>query len=294
MTQAQRRTVEVSGAKISLLEWVPEEPAGPTVLLLHGGGADSAELSWGGVGAALSDEGFRVVAPDHPGFGQSPRASRPLTQEYLVRYVGGLVDELDLDDYVIGGLSLGGGLTLGHLLDRPARARGAVLLGSYGIMPRLRDGVLGGAQHFATYLLLRSGLLAAMTRSYARSPAAMERGLRAIVRNQAGRTPELVRAVIAEAASGDGMSVFTEWQHDQVLWNRLRTDYTSSLPEIQTPTLLVHGDHDTGVPLARARAAAGLLPQAELVPVAGAGHWVQRDRPDVVVPALVDFLRGLG
>jgi len=289
----ERMTVEVTGATISMLEWSPAEPAGPVVLLLHGGGADSAELSWGEVGPALADAGYRAIAPDHPGFGRSPRASWPVTQDHLVRYVGELIDALGLDDYVIGGLSLGGSLTLGHLLDRPGRARGALLLGCYGVMPRLYDGPLGSLSHFSAYLLLRTGLLAAMTRSYARSPAAMERGLRAIVRDPAARTPELVQAVVAEAASGTGMATFAEWQHDQVLWNGVRTDYTRRLGSIQTPTLVVHGDHDTGVPLARARDAAALLPHATLLTVPDAGHWVQRDRPDVVIPGIRDFLAKL-
>ncbi|GAB3822088.1 alpha/beta fold hydrolase [Kribbella italica] len=290
----RRTTVAVTGATVSLLEWAPVDPIGPAVLLLHGGGADNAELSWAQVGATLADAGYRVIASDHPGFGQSPRASWPLTQQHLIQYVGELADVLGLDDYVIGGLSLGGGLALGHLLDRPGAARGAMLLGSFGIMPRLTDGPLSRANQLTTYALLRSGLLAAMTRGYARNPGAMERGLRAIVRNPAARTPELVRAVVDEAASGESLRTFGEWQRDQVLWDRLRTDYTDRLPGIPTPVLLVHGDRDSGVPIARARAAAELLPHATLLTVDGAGHWVQRDRPDLVVPALLDFVRGLG
>lgn len=290
---ARRTTAAATGATVSLLEWAPAEPTGPVVLLLHGGGADNAELSWAQAGAALADAGYRVIAPDHPGFGRSPRATWPLTQQNLIRYVGELVDELDLDDYVIGGLSLGGGLALGHVLDRPDAARGAMLLGSFGIMPRLTDGLLSRMNQLTTYGLLRTGLLAALTRGYARNATAMERGLRTIVRNPAARTPELVRAVVAEAASGDSLRTFGEWQRDQVLWNRLRTDYTDRLPGIRTPTLLVHGDRDSGVPVARARAAARQLPQATLLTVPGAGHWVQRDRPDLVIPAMRAFLEGL-
>ncbi|WP_053384920.1 alpha/beta fold hydrolase [Leucobacter celer] len=290
---ARRATVDAAGTTVSYLEWIPDRPTGTTVLLLHGGGADSAELSWGGTGPALARAGYRVVAPDHPGFGQSPPAAWPLTQDRLVQHVGALVDELGLGDYAVGGLSLGGGLALGHLLDRPGRIRGAMLLGTFGIMPRLTDGPLSAANQLATWLLLRTGLLDAMTRSYSRSATAMERGLRSIVRDPTARTPELVSAVVAEAAAGGGLRAFGQWQRDQVLRSRLRTDYTSRLHAIRTPVLFVHGERDGGVPIARARAAAELLPRGELLPVPGAGHWVQRDRPDLVVPALLGFLRGL-
>ena len=139
-------------------------------------------------------------------------------------------------------------------------------------------------------MLLRTGLLAAMTRSYARNRSAMERGLGDLVRTPQARTPELVEAVLTEAAVGTGLETFAQWQHEQVLWNRLRTLYTPHLPSITTPTLLVHGDRDSGVPLARIRTAAELLPAGSLVTVPGAGHWVQRDRPDVVIPAMLDHL----
>ncbi len=288
-----RHTVELTGASVSYVEWNAPQPSGPTVLLLHGGGVDSAELSWGEVGPALANAGHRVLAPDHPGFGLSPTAGWPLTQQHLERYIEEFIDAVALDDYAIGGLSLGGGLTLGHLLRQPGRPRGALLLGAFGIMPRLSDGPFSAVTHFGTALLLRTGILAAMTRSYARNAAAMERGLQQIVRNPAARTPELVHDVVTAAAEGEALTVFGEWQREQVGWRRLRTNYTEQLHTIQTPILLVHGELDSGVPLARAQTAAQLLPHAELVTVPDAGHWVQRDRPETVIPTMLRFLQEL-
>lgn len=288
-----RTTIDLPHATVSMREWRPARETGPPVLLLHGGGSDSAELSWGGIGPGLAAAGHRVLAPDHPGFGRSPLPEWPITQEHLVRHVSELVDALALEEYAIGGLSLGGGMTLGHLLDQPGRARTALLLGSYGLMPRLADGPLGSLTHLSSYVLLRTGLLAAMTRAYGRDRGAMERGLRGLVRSADARTPELVDAVMAEAA-GTGAEAFGQWQREQVAWNRLRTDYTPQLPSIRTPVLLVHGDRDGGVPVARARAAATALPHGRLVVVPGAGHWVQRDRPDLVLPALIAHLKETG
>lgn len=47
------------------------------------------------------------------------------------------------------------------------------------------------------------------------------------------------------------------------------------------------------MPIARARAAAALIPDATLVEVPGAGHWVQRDNPARVLAAITEFLSGL-
>ncbi|WEK62806.1 MAG: alpha/beta hydrolase [Candidatus Microbacterium colombiense] len=286
-----RSEVALASATISYLDWQPSQERGSPVVLLHGGGADSAELSWGALGPALAAAGHRVIAPDHPGFGQSPRADWPLTQERLLQYVAEFVDTIGVTDYVVAGLSLGGGLTIGHLLARPGRARGAVLLGTYGVMPRLADGSGGAIVHAAAFAMLRTGILTRLSASAARHRRTMERGLRDIIRDPAARTPELVEAVIAEAATGSGMAVFGEWQRDQVRWNGLRTDYTAQLASIRTPTLLIHGERDGGVPVSRVRAAAARLPHSTLVVVPGAGHWVQRDRPDVATRAILDHLR---
>lgn len=289
-----RRTLELPWGTISYLEWSPTSAAvGPDVVLLHGGGLDNAWLSWGGLGAALAEQGYRVVAPDHPGSGQSPPAAWTATQERLVDYVGDVVDALGLRHYAIGGLSLGGGMTLGHLLERPGAAAGAMLLGSYGLMDHQFTGPIKVPAHVLTWLMLRTGALDAVMRAYGKDRRRMESSVRNIIRNPEGRTPELLDAIMAEAQRGAGLVPFSQWQRDQFLWNRLRSNYTDRLHAIEVPALVIHGDHDSGVPVAYARIAAERLPDARLLVVPDAGHWVQRDRPEVVTPAVVAFLDGL-
>ncbi|BBY32253.1 alpha/beta hydrolase [Mycolicibacter minnesotensis] len=271
---------------MSYLDFHPAD-AVRTVVLLHGGGTDSAELSWGEVGPRLATCGFRVIAPDHPGCGESPLPSWRVTQQRLVAYVGELVDALGLNSYAIGGLSLGGGLSMGHVLARPERVVAALLLDSYGLMPRL-----AGGRQILAWAMQRIGLLDSTTRWMATNRTMLSWSLTSLIRDSARRTPELIAAVLV-AAHNPGFAAFEQWQSDELLWNRLKTDYTPQLPTFPRPALIVHGDRDAGVPLARARAAAALIPHAELKVVAGAGHWVQRDQPDVVIAAVVDFLRRL-
>ncbi|CRZ15078.1 alpha/beta fold hydrolase [Mycolicibacterium neworleansense] len=292
IVEQTRRTVELPSGPVSYLTWAPGRSAA-TVVLLHGGGVDNASLSWGGIGPRLAEAGYRVIAPDHPGYGQSPPARQPVTQERLVAYVGEFVDGMELDRYAIGGLSLGGGMTIGHLLDRPARVMGAMLLGSYGIMPRLSDGPLSGVRQLVTWAALRTGLLGAVTRWAGGNRAAMTRSMHALIRDPRQLKDALMDEIMTAAAQPDGFGAFDQWQHDQVGWNRLRTDYTPRLVELRCPTLVIHGDRDPGVPVARARAAAALIPNGHLKIVDRAGHWVQRDQPDVVLDAIIGFLRGI-
>jgi pimeloyl-ACP methyl ester carboxylesterase len=291
LIDARRSTVELSWGPVSYLEWCNSPTSFEIdVVLLHGGGVDSAVLSWGGLGPRLAAAGYRVLAPDHPGYGQSPAAPWPATQQRLVGYVGEFVDAATAGSHVIAGLSLGAGMAIGHTLARPAAVRGAMLLGSYGLMPRLSDGPLSLPRQMLTWALLRCGLLDAMTRGLAASSTGMAWSVSSLVRDPAQRTPALMDQVMAAARSGHGFEAFAQWQREQILWNRLATDYRAQLPGFGPPALIVHGDRDSGVPVARAREAAALIAEAELKVVAGAGHWVQRDRPDAVAAAMIGFL----
>ncbi|MGB3484369.1 MAG: alpha/beta hydrolase [Mycobacterium sp.] len=260
------------------------------MVLLHGAGVDNAALSWGDVGPRLAAAGHRVLAPDHPGFGLSPAAPWPITQQGLVTYVGDFVDALRVGRHVIGGLSLGGGMAIGHTLSRPDDVCGAMLLSSYGLMPRLSDGPLSLPRQVMSWAMLRTGLLSALIRGLAASRSGLDWSMKALVRDPAARTPELMNQVWAAARSGRGFAEFEQWQREQIQWNRLTTDYRSRLRDFTQPVLVVHGDRDTGVPVARAIDAAALIPDAQLKVVAGAGHWVQRDQPDVVLTAMLEFL----
>lgn len=259
-------------------------------MLLHGGGVDSATLSWGEVGPRLAAAGHRVVAPDHPGFGESPRASWNTSQDRLVAYVGDFIDSLGLGRYAIGGLSLGGGLTIGHVLARPEGVTGAILLGSYGIMDRQFDGPFALPAHVLTWLMLRSGLLHVVQRAYGRNRRMLARGMREIIRNPEQLTDELLDEILAAAQREGGQIAFEQWQRAEFRWNSARTNYVPQLDRFTRPALVIHGASDTGVPVARARAAAERIPAGELFVVPDAGHWVQRDRPDIVIPRMLDFL----
>jgi pimeloyl-ACP methyl ester carboxylesterase len=70
----------------------------------------------------------------------------------------------------------------------------------------------------------------------------------------------------------------------------VKSNYTSRLSEIQIPVLVVHGAKDIGVPLNYARRAADILPNSRLEVIEGAGHWTQRDYPQLFNRLLLEFL----
>ena len=288
-----RHDVDLGQDRVSYLEWTPPGQARGTVLLLHGGGLDSAELSWGDFGGRIAAGGYRVLAPDAPGYGQSPLPSWPSTQQNLIRFAAAFIDRLGLDGFVLAGLSMGGGMTLGYALEHPGRVRAIIPMGSGGIMDLQRDAWWARAVHRLTWVSVRTGLVDASYRWFAGSRRLTEWSLTQIVRDPARRTPALLDAVMAQARRPSGAIAFGQWQRDQILPDRIRTNYLPRAAELTMPALVVHGDHDVGVPVQRARDLARALPDARLLVVPGAGHWVPRDAPEVVARETLAFLAEL-
>lgn len=111
--------IEVQGGKVHYLDAGPAD-ARP-VVLLHG--ASFQAETWREIGtlAALADAGFRAVAIDLPGYGESPAA-----QVDPRSWLGELLDRLDLSGPVIVSPSMSGRFSLPLVTGQPERVSGFV------------------------------------------------------------------------------------------------------------------------------------------------------------------------
>ncbi len=80
---------------------------GSALVLLHGGSADSASLSWR-PSMDLFSRSHRVFAPDLPGYGLSAKPDLNYTVEYYTRFLSHFVQQLGLEER----FSLAGGCAL--------------------------------------------------------------------------------------------------------------------------------------------------------------------------------------
>lgn len=258
---------------------------GAPVVLLHGGGTDHALLSWRETIPALLDAGYRVYAPNYPGYGDSPLdESQPSSMKALIGYLEVLMDHWLLHKAALVGVSMGAALAIGYTLRHQERVRRLVLIGAYGIQDK-------APFHRVSYFFVRMPWLLNLTWALARgSRWAARYSLNSIVRNPESRTESLVDEVLAAMQNLDSQKVFGQWQRDEVRWNGIKTNYTSQLESILVPVLMIHGTHDLGVPLEAAQRAASRFPDVRLEVIDDAGHWTQRDYPERVNVLLVDFL----
>ncbi|MEM9456357.1 MAG: alpha/beta hydrolase [Myxococcota bacterium] len=261
---------------------------GEPVMLLHGGGADSALVSWGATAEALAAD-FRVYLPDWPGYGQSEPWDRTLRSEDLPAIVEQIRQTLEIDRLTLVGISMGGLASIAYALGYPDNVDRIVVFGSGGVQD-------WAPYHFIAWPLLHLPWLGRWMAQWqwkclARYPALLRRSLRSLLPTHETVPEALVDLIAAELRNREDHTVFFRWQRDEVRLRGLRANFTSRLAELRAPTLVVHGTRDIAAPVRYARRAARLIPNARYEEIEGGGHWLPREFPERSGQLVREFLR---
>jgi len=262
------------------------DPADPPVILLHGGG--QTRHSWGTTLGALADKGWRAYAVDLRGHGDSEwAADGDYTLDAFAGDVLAIRRTLDTAPALVGA-SLGGVASLAAIGEHPDEnvARALVLV---DVAPRMEE---QGRMRIGAFMMenMESGfgsldeVADAIQRYNPHRPrpsdlAGLEKNLRrhsdarwywhwdpAFIGGRLGGADE-TRASLVDPA-------------------RLR----EAARALTVPTLLVRGRQSDLLSEAGARELLELVPHAQMVDVAGAGHMVAGDRNDLFNDAVVTFL----
>jgi pimeloyl-ACP methyl ester carboxylesterase len=257
-------------------DWYVEiQGQGPNLVLLHGLGASS--FSWRHNLGPLARH-FRVISPDLPGHGRSPA---PLRGDYRVAaLVQGVLDFLDwhgLETAVLGGNSLGGGLSLLLAGEQPHRVSALVLLAPAAALTRipytlypLRLPVLG----YAVAALLGPWFLPLFLRLVYCHP---ERLLPEAVPGYGAPYRDLRRRLALR-------------QFCRQLETRPPEEIAALLQRLTQPTVLIWGERDRILPAAQGHWLKQHLPRAAFHLLPQVGHAPQEEAPAKVNKIIIDFL----
>lgn len=250
----------------------------PTVLLLHGGG--QTRHAWGGTALAMAKAGWRSVALDLPGHGESAWSPNgdyrieTLSRD-MARFCRALGSPLALV-----GASLGGMISMAMSARSDAPAISALAL--VDIAPRVEskgvdrivEFMRAHPEGFATLEDAARHIASYRGRPVMAHPRGLQKNLRL---NPAGRWT---------------------WHWDQRLMNdenhNHRNDpafFERALARYAGPLMLVRGARSDVISPAGAEQFQQTFPQARFVALAGAGHMVAGDANDAFTATLIEFLR---
>ncbi|MBA4064061.1 MAG: alpha/beta hydrolase [Isosphaera sp.] len=245
--------------------------AGLPVVLLHAFPFDRG--MWQPQLGPLSAAGFRVLAPDLPGFGGSAPGPDPFTVDGAADFVAAFLDWLKVDRAVVGGLSMGGYVALAFARRHPGRLAGLVLADTRAA-PEDDTGRAARDQAVAAVekdgpAKFGEGMLAKVLSDHTReaNPAAVELARTVVTRQAAATVVAGLRAL------------------------RDRPDAAPGLAAVAVPTLVLVGEHDAVTPPLNAARLAGSVRGSELLHVPGAGHLSNLENPAEFNRAVVAFLR---
>jgi 3-oxoadipate enol-lactonase len=242
----------------------------PAVFLLHGVGG--AKAYWGPQLDVLASAGYRALAWDMPGYGDS-EPIEPYTVLELARALGRLVDRIAPKRAVLLGHSMGGMVALEAWALFPHQIAGLIFSGTSPAFGR-PDGAW--QQEF-----LRQRL----------SP--LDAG-----RSMADLAPSLVRGMMAADAdpaavefAAKVMSAVPPITYRKALHALMSFDRRAVLPSISVPTLVLAGEVDPNAPPAVMQKMADKIPGAMYECLRRAGHLASVERPGPFNESVLRFLK---
>jgi non-heme chloroperoxidase len=254
--------------------------SGRPVVLIHG--YPLSGRAWDKQVPVLLDAGCRVITYDRRGFGHSSQPTTGYDYDTFAADLNTLLERLDLYDAVLAGHSMGTGEVTRYL-------------GRYG-SARVAKAVL--VSPIPPYLLQApdnpDGLPQSLFDGFAQAARA--------------DTPAWMKGFLDNFYNADTLrGTLVSDQAWQASWNLAvaasataavaciptwTTDFRADLPNIDVPTLVVHGDADQVLPLDKtAKRLPGLVKDLQLVVVEGGPHAIAWTHADQVNAALLDFLR---
>ena len=260
MTQATDELtefVQVRDVKVRLLRG----GEGPPLLYLHGAGLTGV---WLPVMEELAKD-FDVLAPDHPGFGQSGRPDWLDGMDDMVYHYLDFLDRMGLDQVNVVGISFGGWLAAELAVSHPERVSKVILSAASGLRVEgapITDLFALSPAELAEYLFADPEKVKAMT--------------------EAEPTPEvqqeLYRGRVTLAHLG---------------WNPLLCNpaLRRRLYRVTCPTRVFWGEQDRLVPIAHGEAYASEIAGAELVTFKDCAHSIQQEKPREFAAEVKKFLK---
>jgi non-heme chloroperoxidase len=266
-----------NGAGIDI--YYEDHGVGQPVVLIHGYPLNGR--SWERQTRDLLAAGYRVVAYDRRGFGNSSQPTTGYDYDTFTADLNAVIEHLNLTDINLVGFSMGTGEVTRYLgTHGSGRVRKAALLGAIPPYLRLADDNAKGVDG-SVFEGIKSAIVADR---YAYFKDFFDNFYNT---DKLGGTKISEQAVQASFNVAAGSSPYATY----ACVDTWLTDFRADLPKIDVPMLVLHGTEDRILPFENTAARLPELVQGlKLIPVEGGPHNIGWTFPEVVNPALLEFL----
>jgi pimeloyl-ACP methyl ester carboxylesterase len=244
-----------------------DEGRGPPVLLLHGFPLTGKSFH---LQVQALKEHFRFIVPDHRGFGESTLSDEPTAMSRMAQDALAILDALGIPSAVIGGVSMGGYVSMALLREDPSRVKGLVLVDTH---PYADDEAGKELREKNAQAVLQQGMPFLVESMMPRllspeAPVAARAEVEALILSN---NPK------GAAAALRGMA--------------LRGDSQDILARYAGPALVAVGEKDAITPKDKAKRLAQLLHHSRWVELPGVGHLSNQEAPEAFNAELFAFLK---
>lgn len=258
----------VRGATIDYDDLGPS--SGLPILLIHGHPFN--RTLWAPQVTALTEAGYRVVTPDLRGYGRSSVSTGKVLLADFADDLAELLDHLDIERAVVGGVSMGGQIAMELQLRHPGRVR-ALVLSDTSAPAETAEG-----RRFRNRLADR--LLAEGMDGYAHEVIG-----KMLAAYNVTAMPDVAARVLEMMCATDprGAAAALRGRAE-------RPDYRDVLAAVEVPVLIVVGADDVYTPVAEAESIRRLVPYSTLAVIDKAGHLPGAEQPERFNAVLLEFL----
>ena len=246
---------------------------GPTVVFAHG--IYMTVVEWNVVWDMLLERGYRVVAFDQRGHGQSTIGSDGISTQSMAGDYLAVLEHVEAHDAVLLAHSMGGFLAIAAVLDVPGvaeRLRGLILMSTFS-----GDVLRGAPQNKAQIPLIKSGMLQRLV-----SNDTVGTIFGASICGD-DPSPAMVQVFLDTFRAADHRSLLP------ILEAFTIEDRGDRLGEITVPTIVLCGNKDATTPPWQSERLAESIPGAQGWWVTKAGHMLNWEAPDAIVEAIAEL-----
>lgn len=257
------------------------------IVLIHGAGLDSAMFSWKEVMSLLPSD-YTSYAIDLFGYGKSDKPENMAGDSFYKNHIDcleSIINQLQLDEFVLSGISMGGAISIGYTLKNPQKVKALIPVDSWGLASKMPF-------HRLCYWYINTSITRKSFQYFGKYKWLIKPTIRySLISDKSKITPEMVDTIhdlCKKPYAGESME---EFQRSSLTKHSNIPDFTKALFSIDVPVLFINGEKDPLVKTKDVIKLSKITPKGSIHVMKKCKHWAQKERPEEYVKVVDEFIK---